>query len=368
MRKSEASGQRVRQVGGVTSPVASNYRTCKLQAVTGSERERSSNRIDISTTAMGKPKATNGGKLSEKDMEQHREYMKKYKMQSSDLDKHEMHYKDHYELLNISRDASHTEIRKAYRKLALKCHPDRKPSPEALAQWEGVPTAYAVLSNPNDRTEYDATLPTRDALVEFYRAYNPAKLDNATIDTIIDGWYGREVELFEMLNAKYEVAPHQGTTKAVQRAAAMSMSREKAHKISTDSQTYKSKDATNTEITWTGTIGSVFCCKGIFSRLFRTTYYEVDTTSPGFLASHGASDTPGQTMRMNLKSPATPSQLSQPVSPDFEPPGDADNSSTATTADGSPPSGDDSCARSRNDYSASPPGPRASQVNVAAAR
>ncbi|KAG1685972.1 hypothetical protein DVH05_019591 [Phytophthora capsici] len=315
--------------------------------------------------AVGKSKGS--VKLSEKDMEQHREYMKKYKMQSSDLGKHEMRYKDHYELLGITREASHTEIRKAYRKLALKCHPDRKPSSEALARWEGVPAAYAVLSNPNDRAEYDATLPTRDALVEFYRAYNPAKLDNATIETIIEGWYGREVELFEMLNAKYEVAPHQGTTKAAQRAAAMSVSREKAHKIATDNQTSQSKDAANAEITWTGTIGSAFCCKSLVSRMFSTTYYEVDTTSPGFLAAHGASDTPGQAVPINLQSPATPSQLSQPVSPEFDPPADADNSSTATTADGSPPSGDDSCARSGKIFSASPPAPRAAQANIAVA-
>ncbi|KAI9919943.1 hypothetical protein PsorP6_016074 [Peronosclerospora sorghi] len=80
-------------------------------------------------------------------------------------------------------------------------HPkkNRTPSAEALARWEGVPAAYAILSNPNDRAEYDATLATRDALVTFYRAYNPAKLDNVTIQAIIDGWHGREVELFEML-------------------------------------------------------------------------------------------------------------------------------------------------------------------------
>ncbi|KAE8916005.1 hypothetical protein PF005_g13062 [Phytophthora fragariae] len=317
---------------------------------------------------MSKTKTKGGGqKLSDKDMEAHREYMKKYKMQSSDLERHEVRYKDHYELLGIPRDASHTEIRKAYRKLALRCHPDRKPSAEALARWEGVPAAYAVLSDPNDRTEYDATLPTRDALVEFYRAYNPAKLDNDTIQTIIDGWYGREVELFEMLNAKYEVAPHQGTTKSAQRAAAVAVSREKTHKIAMDSQTYKSKDAANAEITWPGTIGSAFCCKGVFSRMFSTTYYEVDTTSPGFLGSHGASDTPGQAMSMNLESPATPSQLSKPVSPEFDPPVDAENLSNATTVDGSPPSGDENCARTGSVYGISPPAPRAAQPNAAAA-
>ncbi|KAE9016951.1 hypothetical protein PR002_g13532 [Phytophthora rubi] len=247
---------------------------------------------------MSKAKTKGGGqKLSDKDMEAHREYMKKYKMH-------------------------HTEIRKAYRKLALQCHPDRKPSAEALARWEGVPAAYAVLSDPNDRTEYDATLPTRDALVEFYRAYNPPS------------W----------TTTPSRPSSTAGTTKSAQRAAAVAVSREKAHKIAMDSQTYKSKDAANAEITWTGTIGSAFCCKGVFSRMFSTTYYEVDTSSPGFLGSHGASDTPGQAMSMNLESPATPSQLSKPVSPEFDPPIDAENLSNATTVDGSPPSGDEGLA------------------------
>ncbi|KAI9917382.1 hypothetical protein PsorP6_012328 [Peronosclerospora sorghi] len=126
------------------------------------------------------------------------------------------------------------------------------PSAEALARWEGVPAAYAILSSPNGRAEYEATLATRDALVTFYRAYNPSKLDNVTIQTIIDGLYGREVELFEMLKAKYEVVPHQGITKNCQRTSAISISSEKSHKIALDCQTYKSKDAGNAEITWTG--------------------------------------------------------------------------------------------------------------------
>ncbi|KAI9912605.1 hypothetical protein PsorP6_006575 [Peronosclerospora sorghi] len=274
--------------------------------------------------------STTKSKLSDKEMEYHREYMKKYTMQSSDLEKHEMRYKDHYELLNIPRDAPHNEIRKAYHKLALECHPDRKPSAEALARWEGVPAAYAILSNPNDRAEYDATLATRDALVTFYRAYNPAKLDNVTIQTIIDGWHDREVELSEMLNAKYEVAPHQGITKNCQRASAISMSSEKSRKIALDSQTYKSKDAGNAEITWTGSLSSAFCCKGVLSCLFSSSYYGVNTTSPGVLTVHGDWDTPGQIRQANLDSPATPSQILSSVNPEFE--SDENNdSSTATT-------------------------------------
>jgi hypothetical protein len=234
-----------------------------------------------------------------------------------------------------------SQIRSAYRKLALKFHPDRNASAEAQERWEGVPAAYAVLSNPNDRMEYDATLVTRDALVEFYKAYNPAKLDNATIQTIIDGWYGREVELFRMLNAKYEIAPHQGTNKSLQRQAA-AMPMDKARAIRRDSLAAKGKDAASAEISWAGTIGSAFCCKSALSRLASTTYYEVETQSPGFVTAHGHSDTPGQAMPSTVASPVTPTGLSKPMSPPDAPPlaADGDNTSTATTEDegGSPAS------------------------------
>lgn len=206
-----------------------------------------------------------------------------------------------------------------------------------------MPAAYAVLSNPNDRTEYDSTLVTRDALVEFYKAYNPAKLDNATIQTIIDGWYGREVELFRMLNAKYEIAPHQGTNKSLQRAAA-AMPMDKARTIRRDSVAFQDKDAASAEISWAGSIGSAFCCKSAVARMATKTYYEVDTKSPGFVTVHGHSDTPGQAMPSTMASPVTPTSLSKPMSPPDAPPPtravDADNTSTATTEDegGSPAS------------------------------
>lgn len=49
-------------------------------------------------------------KLTEKDMEIHREYMKKYKKDSSALTQEKMRYHDHYEVLGISREATHTEV------------------------------------------------------------------------------------------------------------------------------------------------------------------------------------------------------------------------------------------------------------------
>jgi molecular chaperone DnaJ len=62
---------------------------------------------------------------------------------------------DFYSLLGISRDASEAQIKKAYRKLAMECHPDRNPSPEAEARFKEITEAYEVLCDPQKRAAYD---------------------------------------------------------------------------------------------------------------------------------------------------------------------------------------------------------------------
>ncbi len=64
--------------------------------------------------------------------------------------------RDYYEVLEVNRNASETEIKKAYRRLALKCHPDKNPGDkEAEERFKELSEAYAVLSDPQKRATYD---------------------------------------------------------------------------------------------------------------------------------------------------------------------------------------------------------------------
>ena len=63
---------------------------------------------------------------------------------------------DYYEILGVHKTAGTEEIKKAYRKLALKYHPDRNPGdPEAEAKFKEAAEAYAVLSDSEKRQIYD---------------------------------------------------------------------------------------------------------------------------------------------------------------------------------------------------------------------
>ena len=64
--------------------------------------------------------------------------------------------RDYYEVLGVSQDASQDEIKKAYRKLALKYHPDKNPGDkEAETKFKEAAEAYEVLGTPEKRKKYD---------------------------------------------------------------------------------------------------------------------------------------------------------------------------------------------------------------------
>ena len=66
-----------------------------------------------------------------------------------------MDKKDYYEVLGVSKDATDAEIKSAFRKLAKKYHPDVSKEPDAAENFKECQEAYAVLSDPSKRKQYD---------------------------------------------------------------------------------------------------------------------------------------------------------------------------------------------------------------------
>src|SRR3989338_3436623 len=67
-----------------------------------------------------------------------------------------MAYKDYYEILGLKKDAAEGQIKKAYRKLAMKYHPYRNPNNKSAEEkFKEINEAYAVLSDKDKRKQYD---------------------------------------------------------------------------------------------------------------------------------------------------------------------------------------------------------------------
>jgi molecular chaperone DnaJ len=64
--------------------------------------------------------------------------------------------RDYYDILGVNKSADEQEIKKAYRKLAIKYHPDKNPdNKDAEDKFKEAAEAYEVLSNPDKRAKYD---------------------------------------------------------------------------------------------------------------------------------------------------------------------------------------------------------------------
>lgn len=66
-----------------------------------------------------------------------------------------MEFKDYYQIMGVAREASQDEIKRAYRQLARKYHPDVSKEPDAEARFKEIGEAYEVLKDPEKRAAYD---------------------------------------------------------------------------------------------------------------------------------------------------------------------------------------------------------------------
>ncbi|XP_027717153.1 dnaJ homolog subfamily B member 12 [Vombatus ursinus] len=98
---------------------------------------------------------TGGGETPSANGEAGGEGTKGYTQDQMEAVKRVKQCKDYYEILGVSREASDEDLKKAYRKLALKFHPDKNHAPGATEAFKAIGTAYAVLSNSEKRRQYD---------------------------------------------------------------------------------------------------------------------------------------------------------------------------------------------------------------------
>ena len=114
--------------------------------------------------------------------------------------------KDFYKILEIPHDASQSDIKKAYRKLALKYHPDKNKSPNATKKFQDIGEAYSVLSDPAKRRRYDLGSRTPfsnfndNDFSDFTTSFSGFGTENFTMDDAFnvfsDFMYGGDMPVF----------------------------------------------------------------------------------------------------------------------------------------------------------------------------
>ncbi|KAL2811071.1 DnaJ domain-containing protein [Aspergillus granulosus] len=119
---------------------------------------------------------------------------------------------DLYDILGVEPSATQEQIKSAYRKLALKHHPDKAPAnarEEANQQFQKIAFAYAILSDPRRRQRFDTTGSTAEAVdldddfdwVDFYREQFSAAIDTNALEKFKKDYQGSDEEERDVLAA-----------------------------------------------------------------------------------------------------------------------------------------------------------------------
>ncbi|KAL4920176.1 DnaJ domain-containing protein [Aspergillus aurantiobrunneus] len=119
---------------------------------------------------------------------------------------------DLYGILGVQEDATPEQIKTAYRKLALKHHPDKAPAAareEANQQFQKIAFAYAILSDTRRRQRFDLTGSTAEAVdldddfdwVDFYREQFSSAIDTNALEKLKQEYQGSEEEERDVLAA-----------------------------------------------------------------------------------------------------------------------------------------------------------------------
>jgi DnaJ-class molecular chaperone len=93
-----------------------------------------------------------------------------------------------YEVLGVSQDAAEQELKKTYRSLSLKYHPDRNPEEDAKSKFQAINEAYETLSDPEKRKQYDHQLKFGDGGMPFSHSNSMNEFND--MNNIFNAFFG----------------------------------------------------------------------------------------------------------------------------------------------------------------------------------
>ena len=96
-----------------------------------------------------------------------------------------------YDILGVSNKSSDEEIKKAYHKLAIQYHPDKNKEPGAEEKFKKIAGAYAILSDPMKRRNYEMGIPDGMSNIDPFSIFNQF-FQNTDMDAFINGFFSSQ--------------------------------------------------------------------------------------------------------------------------------------------------------------------------------